>query len=99
MPNVSRSWRVKGRSRELSPRHSVSKGSGFMAAAAAKPAAGKKGKGMMIMGILMVVLVIGALFVGKTFLGGKSSGKDKDKEKAKVEVGVSLPMDEFLVNL
>ena len=45
--------------------------------------------------LIFAVFIVGALFVGKTFMGGKSSGK----EKAKVEEGISLPLDEFLVNL
>ncbi|HLK59819.1 MAG TPA: flagellar basal body-associated FliL family protein, partial [Chthonomonadaceae bacterium] len=70
-----------------------------MAAAAATPAAGKKkGSSKILMIAIVVVLVVGALFVGKTFLGGKSAS-GKEKEKPKIEEGVSLPMDEFLVNL
>ena len=59
-------------------------------------AAGKKGLPMPL--IMGVVLLLVGLFVGKSVLGGgKKEAKSEKKEKA--EVGISLPLDEFMVNL
>ncbi len=59
----------------------------------AKAAGAKKNLMPIIIG---VVLLIVGLVVGKSVFGGAKPAKDKDK---KVEVGVSLPLEEFLVNL
>ena len=59
-------------------------------------AAGKKKLPMPL--IIGVVLLFVGLFVGKSVLGGsKKEAKSAKKEKA--EVGISLPLDEFMVNL
>ena len=61
---------------------------------AAKAQKGGKKPLPLIIGVVVVVLI---LLVGKSVLGGhKPGGKDK-KENA--EVGISIPLDEFLVNL
>jgi flagellar FliL protein len=57
-------------------------------------ASGSKKKMLPI--IIGVVLLLVGLALGKSVLGGKPA---KGKEKPKVEVGVTLPLDEFLVNL
>jgi flagellar FliL protein len=58
---------------------------------------GKKKNLMPI--IIGVVLLLVGLVVGKSVLGGAKPSSDKDKDKAKAEVGISMPLDEFLVNL
>ena len=66
----------------------------------AKKAAPDKGekKSPNLMPIMMGVVLVLVLVIGaKVFLGGsKASAKEVTK---KVEVGVTLPLDEFLVNL
>lgn len=62
-----------------------------------KAEGGKKKKLPLPMIIGVVVLLV-ALFVGKGVLGGGKKHKAK-KEKVKQEMGISLPLDEFLVNL
>jgi flagellar protein FliL len=61
------------------------------------PEEGKK-KGLPIMPIMMGVVLLLVLGIGaKVFLtGSKAHAKDKPKP---VEVGISLPLEEFLVNL
>ncbi len=60
----------------------------------AKPA--KKKPLPLIIGVIVIVI---ALVVGKSVLGGSHKDKAKEKKKAPTEVGISLPLDEFLVNL
>jgi len=55
----------------------------------------KDGKKNLIPIIIGVVLLLVGLALGKSVLGGAKPAK----EKPKVEVGVTLPLDEFLVNL
>jgi flagellar FliL protein len=63
----------------------------------AAPAAEKKK--LPLIPIIVGVVVILVLAIGaKVFMGG-SKGAAKAAEKPKVEVGISLPLDEFLVNL
>ena len=58
-------------------------------------AGGKKSPMPIIIG---VVLLFVGLFIGKSVLGGgKKEAKSEKKEKP--EVGISLPLDEFMVNL
>jgi flagellar basal body-associated protein FliL len=68
-----------------------------MAENSAKASQGKASKKVQMIPIIIgVVLLIVGLLVGKTVLGGTKKAADK---KAKAEVGISLPLDEFLVNL
>jgi flagellar FliL protein len=64
----------------------------------AGPSGGEK-KPLNIMPIMMGVVIVLMLAIGaKVFLGGsKASAKETNKPKA--EVGISLPLEEFLVNL
>jgi flagellar protein FliL len=60
---------------------------------------GKGGKKPIILIIILVAVIGSSLIVGKVMLGGKGDkGKAESKEKV-VEVGVSMPLEEFLVNL
>ena len=66
---------------------------------AAKPAApAKEKKPLNLMPIMMAVMLVLVLAIGaKVFLGGaKASAKQVKKVE---EVGVSMPLEEFLVNL
>jgi flagellar FliL protein len=56
-------------------------------------AKGGKKKLPIIIGVVVLIL---ALVVAKSVLGGGKSKKDK---KVSEEVGISVPLDEFLVNL
>lgn len=68
-----------------------------MAENAAKAGQGKANTGAKMAPILIgVVLLIVGLLIGKTVLGGTKKASDKS---AKAEVGISVPLDEFLVNL
>lgn len=50
--------------------------------------------------IIGVVALLVILFMGKSVLGGsKHDGKDDKKKKESHEVGISVPLDEFMVNL
>ena len=71
-----------------------------MSAKAEKTEAKPGGKKKMLPLIIGIVVVLVAMLVGKSVLGG-GKGKDKAKaeKKAAAEVGISLPLDEFLVNL
>ncbi len=48
--------------------------------------------------IIGVVLLLVGIFVGKSVLGGGKKDAKAEK-KPKAEMGISLPLDEFLVNL
>ena len=69
-----------------------------MSAKAKEPAAEGGKKKLPLPMIIGVVAVLIALFVGKTVLGGGKKHKAK-KAKPKQEMGISLPLDEFMVNL
>ncbi len=59
--------------------------------------AGKSGANKSIIMIVGVVVLVVVLIVGKVFLGGAKAA-DKNK-KAEQEVGISFPLEEFMVNL
>ena len=59
---------------------------------------GAKKKKLPLPMIIGVVVLVVALLVGKSVMGGGKKHKPK-KEKVKQEMGISLPLDEFLVNL
>lgn len=63
-----------------------------------KEGEGGKKKKLPLPMIIGVVVLLVALFVGKGLLAGGKKHKVK-KEKVKQEMGISLPLDEFLVNL
>ncbi len=63
-----------------------------------KEGEGGKKKKLPLPMIIGVVVLIVALLVGKSVMGGGKKHKVK-KEKVTQEMGISLPLDEFLVNL
>ena len=63
-----------------------------MSAKTVKAADKKNAPVMMIVGIVVLVAV---LIVGKMFLGGAKAADKKPVE----EIGITLPLDEFMVNL
>ncbi len=69
----------------------------MMSGHAEKTDTGGKKKNLMPIIIGVVLLVVG-LLVGKSVFGGAKPA-EKTKEKPKAEIGISLPLEEFLVNL
>jgi flagellar protein FliL len=66
----------------------------------AAPEKAAKGGGSPMMPIMMGIMLLAVLAIGaKVFMGGGGAKAQAKGVKKPAEVGVSLPLDEFLVNL